>query len=223
MYIWLAVAFIFAALDIIAVSKNLQRLEYVAKPAVLVCLFLWLVVSTGLQGNRLWFGLALLFSLAGDVLLMFSLTRENLFIFGLGAFLLAHLAYITGFRDALKIVNGWSLLLLIIIAINASRLIRRVVGAIRAKGEKRLVIPAAFYGAIVSFMLFVSMSTLYDPAWKAGAALLVSAGAFLFWISDVILAWNKFVSPIKNGRAINIAAYFLGQIGLVAGILSQFK
>src|SRR5512133_647356 len=119
MDIWLVVAFIFAALEVLAVSKDLRKLEYIAKPAVLVCLFLWLVLSTGLQGNMFWFGMAVLFSLAGDVLLMFSLSQENLFIFGLAAFLLAHFAYITGFRDELRIINGWSLLLLIIIAINA--------------------------------------------------------------------------------------------------------
>jgi uncharacterized membrane protein YhhN len=220
--IWLIAAFLFAALEVLAVSKDLQKLEYAAKPAVLVCLFLGLASSAGLQGNLLWFGLAVLFSLAGDVLLMFSLSRENLFLFGLVAFLLAHFAYITGFRGELKIVNGWSLLLLAIIAINASRIIRKIVVAIRAKGESKLVLPGAVYGIVVSFMLFVAMSTLYDPAWKASAALLVSAGAFLFWISDVILAWNKFVAPIKNGRELNIAAYFLGQIGLIAGIISQF-
>jgi hypothetical protein len=47
-------------------------------------------------------------------------------------------------------------------------------------------------------------------------------GAFLFYLSDVILAWNKFVSPIKNGRIINIGLYHLGQIGLIAGVISQF-
>ncbi len=60
MYLWLILAFIFAALEVIAVSKNLQRLEYVAKPAVMVCLFLWLYSSTGLLGNTFWFGLGIL-------------------------------------------------------------------------------------------------------------------------------------------------------------------
>ena len=37
-----------------------------------------------------------------------------------------------------------------------------------------------------------------------------------------ILAWNKFVSPVKNGRVLNITLYHLGQIGLIAGVISQF-
>jgi len=41
----------------------------------MVCLFVWLYATTGLQGNAFWFGIGLLFSLAGDVLLMISLDR----------------------------------------------------------------------------------------------------------------------------------------------------
>jgi hypothetical protein len=52
--------------------------------------------------------------------------------------------------------------------------------------------------------------------------LLVSLGAFLFYISDIILAWNKFVAPIQHGRIYNIAAYHLGQILLIAGVVVQF-
>lgn len=81
MYLWLSLAFIFASLEWLAVWGGWRRLEYFAKPAVMVCLFLWLYASTGLHGNTLWFGLGILFSLAGDVLLMVSLDR--VFLFGL--------------------------------------------------------------------------------------------------------------------------------------------
>ncbi len=220
MYILLILALIFAVLEAVAVSKSLQRLEYVAKPAVMVCLFLWLYFSTGLQGNALWFGVAILFSLAGDVLLM--LAPDRLFLFGLIAFLFAHISYITGLREDLAADSTWSLVLLVIIAINVSRLIRRITGAMRARGENKLVILVVVYGTVISVMLYTAMSTMYDPAWKTNAALFVSLGALLFWISDLILAWNKFVSPIKNGAVFNITTYHLGQIGLIAGVISQF-
>jgi uncharacterized membrane protein YhhN len=66
------------------------------------------------------------------------------------------------------------------------------------------------------------MSTIYDSAWTTRAAFFVSAGALLFVTSDVILAWNKFVSPLRNGRVWNIVLYHLGQIALIAGVISQF-
>lgn len=213
-------ALIFAGLESLALWKKWRGLEYVAKPAVMVCLFLWLYLATGLQGVTFWFGLGILFSLAGDVLLMLSL--ERMFVFGLLAFLLAHIAYLAGFQNELRTVSFWSVLLIFIIAVNALRLMRRIISAMRANGQDRLVNPVIVYSSVISVMLYAAMTTLSNPAWKAGASLLVGLGAFLFYASDLVLAWNKFVSPIKNGRMINIGLYHLGQIGLIAGVISQF-
>lgn len=220
MYIWLALALLFALLEVVAVSKNLPKLEYLAKPAVMVSLFLWLYLRTGLQGNTLWFGLGIVFSLLGDVLLITSLDR--MFLFGLTAFLFAHIFYITGLWQELQMISAWSFVLAAFIAINVGRLLRRIIGEMRAKGENKLVIPAIGYGTVISAMLYTAMSTIYDPNWKTSAAFFVSAGALLFYISDVVLAWMKFVAPIKNGKIWSIALYQLGQIGLIAGVVSQF-
>ena len=221
MVIWLILALIFAFLEAIAVSKNIQRLEYIAKPAVMICLFLWLYTSTGLQGNTLWFGLGILFSLAGDILLMTSFNRA--FLFGLLAFFLAHIFYITGFGSELTAITTWSLILAIFIAINVGRLLRRIVGAMRSKGENNRVLPVILYGTVISVMLYAAMSTIYNPAWTTSAAFFVSLGAFLFCASNALLAWDRFVSPIPNGRVWNIVLYHLGQIGLIAGVISQFR
>jgi len=221
MSIWLAFALVFAFLQAIAVSRNLQRLEYTAKPAVMVFLFLWLYTSTGLQGSSLWFGLGILFSLVGDVLLMISPDRT--FLFGLVAFLIAHLFYITGFREELTTFHAWSLILVIVITLTVGALIRRIVRAMRANRKNKLVGPVILYGTVISVMLYAAMSTIDDPAWKTSAAFSVGIGAFLFCASDAILAWNRFVFPIQNGRVWNIVLYHLGQIGLIAGVISQFR
>lgn len=220
MNILIILALVFAVLESFALWKRLDRLEYVAKPAVMICLFIWLYLSTGLQGLTFWFGLGILFSLAGDVLLMLSLDR--MFIFGLIAFLFAHVAYLVGFQNELMTVTAWSFLLMVILAVSAVRVMRRIVSAIRAKGQARLANPVIVYSTVITVMLYAAMTTLSNPEWKAVAALFVSLGAFLFYISDLILAWNKFVSPIQNGRLLNIAAYHLGQIGLIVGVISQF-
>jgi len=219
MVLWLILALICAVLEVIAVSKNLQRLEYFAKPAMMICLFLWLYSSTSLVGNVLWFGLGILFSLVGDVLLI---SFDRMFLLGLIAFLLAHISYVTGFREEIVTVTAWSLILAVFIAINIGRLLRRIVGAMRAKGLNRLVIPVIAYGTVISVMLYAAMSTIYNPAWKTNASFFVSLGAFLFCASDAVLAWNNFVSPLKNGRVWNITLYYLGQMGLIAGVISQF-
>jgi len=220
MYLWLSLALIFATLEAIALSKNLGQLEYIAKPAVMVSLFLWLYTTTGLRGSTFWFGLGILLSLAGDILLMISLDR--LFLPGMVAFLLAHISYVLGFRAELVIASVWSLILLLFIAVNVSRLLRRIVVAMRAKGENKLILPVIVYGTGISVMLYAAMSTTSNLAWTPLAAFLVSAGALLFMVSDVILAWMKFVAPVKNGKVWNMALYHLGQLGLIAGVISRF-
>lgn len=220
MTIWLILAFVFAALEALALHRNWAPVEYFVKPGVMVCLFLWLYSSTGLKADTLWFGTGVLLSMIGDILLMISLDR--LFLPGLAVFLLAHVSYIIGFKDQFRTVSAASFLLIAVLAVSAARVAQRIVRAMRAKGESRLVSPVILYSAVISIMLFAAASALFDPEWKPGSALLVSLGALLFYVSDAILAWNKFVAPILNGRIWNIATYHLGQIGLIAGIVSRF-
>jgi uncharacterized membrane protein YhhN len=220
MYIWLVLASISAVAEAIAVSKNIKKLEYFSKPGVMVFLFVWLYANSGLQGNLFWFGIGLLFALLGDVLLL--VPEDRLFIPALVAFLFTHLCYLVGFREQLLNPTAWSLILMAVILLSGVRVLRRIVSAMQAGSKRGLIRPVVFYGLLISLMLAAAMSTLSDPAWKAGAALLVSAGAFLFWTSDLMLAWNKFVSPLQGGRIAIIVAYHLGQIGLIAGVISQF-
>jgi uncharacterized membrane protein YhhN len=216
----LIAAFLFAALESLVLWKDWRRLEILSKPGVMICLFLWLFSAAGLDGAMFWFGLGILFSLAGDVLLMISVDR--LFLAGLIAFLAAHLCYVIGFNIPLPQVTAWSLMLAVVIGLGGARLIRRIVAPLAAQGKARLRIPILVYSLVISLMLLSAMLKLTDLTWRAGAAILVSLGALLFYASDILLAWNKFVSPIKHGRMFNIGAYHLGQIGLIAGVVMQF-
>jgi uncharacterized membrane protein YhhN len=221
MVIWLVLALIAAVFEAVAVQRQDRKLELFAKPAVMVFLLIWLYAATGLQGNVFWFGLGILFSLLGDVLLLSP--TDRMFMLGLLAFLLTHIFYIIGFRNELLNFTPWSFILIFFIYVNGLRLLRRILGAMRMKGFHYLLAPVIVYGLVISLMLYAALSTIFDPAWTTGAAFLVSVGAFLFYISDLILAWNKFVSPMRNGRIFNIVAYHLGQIGLIAGVISQFQ
>ena len=221
MYILLILALIFAAFNALVVWKNIRRLETITKPAVMICLFAWLAGTAGLDGAPLWFGLGLLLSLAGDLILLWW--PETGFLPGLFAFLLTHLAYLVGFNMLPQPISPWSLILAAILALGAARVLRRILLALRAKGHARLVWPVAIYGGAITLMLLSALLTLSNPAWGAAASLLVSLGAFLFYLSDIVLAWNRFVTPLKHGRLLNIILYHLGQIALVAGVVSQFR
>jgi uncharacterized membrane protein YhhN len=219
MYVLIILAFIFAALESLALWKGWRKLEFVAKPAVMVCLFIWLYTTAGLQGALFWFGVGILFSLAGDVALLFI---DRFFMLGLIAFLLAHIAYLVGFNVPFPETLGiWAFGIAIVIGLSAVRLLRRIVASVRTK-QARLVTPVVIYSTVITLMLLSALLTLFRPEWRSSAAYLVSLGAFLFYLSDIILAWNKFVAPIKNGRMLNIGLYHLGQIAIVVGVAMQF-
>jgi uncharacterized membrane protein YhhN len=219
MNVLIILAFIFAGLESLALWKGWRKLEFVVKPAVMVCLFIWLYATAGLRGALLWFGIGLLFSLAGDIALMFI---DRFFMLGLIAFLLAHIAYLVGFNIPFPETLGvWAIAITIVIGLSTVRLLRRIVEGVR-NTQPRLTIPVIIYGTVITLMLLSALLTLFRPEWKSTPAYLVSFGAFLFYLSDIILAWNRFVSTISNSRMLNIGVYHLAQIAIIVGAAMQF-
>lgn len=217
--IYLIAALIFAALTALATWKKNRALEFAAKPAVLALLLIYLWDAVGLDGALLWFALGMLFSLIGDVLLLWL---DRMFLYGLISFLLAQIAYVIGFNSPPSDVSLWAFAMAVIVALGSARVLRRILSALAEKGNTRMRIPIIVYGLVITLMLLSAMLKLTDPLWGAGASLLVALGAFLFFLSDILLAWLKFVTPIQNGRVINIGLYHLGQICIAAGVVMQF-
>ena len=219
--------FLVAATDWVAVAKGWKKVEYIAKPAAMLALLGLLAIFGGFGSLPLiCFGLGIFFSLSGDIFLMLSFYRfsNRWFVPGLIAFLLAHVAYITGLNTPLPNVSPiWSMGLAVILALTAARILRRIIAGVRQKGLLRLVRPVGLYGMVITLMLLSALLTLYNASWKTSAAGLVAIGAILFYFSDILLAWNKFVNPIKNGRLANMLLYHLGQFALIAGVIFQFR
>jgi uncharacterized membrane protein YhhN len=210
-----------AVVDWIAVFKGWRKIEIIAKPLTMIGLFLiFALVGRFNSLPLIFFGAGILLSLAGDIFLLLS---ERWFLAGLTAFLLAHVGYIIGFNLPLPNISPfWSVGIAIMLALSASRVLKRIVAGLMGKGLQKLAAPVVLYGTVITIMLLSALLTLFRLEWNAIAALLAALGAFLFYFSDVILAWNKFVTPIKNGRIINMVTYHLGQIALIAGVLIQF-
>ncbi len=215
----LVLTFLAAALDWYAVYKGWKKLEYFLKPVTMVFLFSWLIAATGgLSGITLWFGIGLILSMAGDIFLM--LPKEQ-FIAGLVAFLLAHVAYIIGFNASLPPFTPLGLFFVTVVAAIGKELYTKIAAGLEEKGKSALQKPVLAYTAVIAVMLLSALFSLFRADWSLGAALTVSLGAALFMLSDAILAWNKFVAPIRNGRVMNMAAYHLGQIILIVGVWMQ--
>jgi uncharacterized membrane protein YhhN len=210
---WLVVAAAAAVTDWLAVGLGRQRLEYLAKPAVMVGLIgLALILTPGSAASdaaRPWLVAGLTLSLVGDVLLM--LPRER-FVAGLVAFLLAHLAYIVGFGVIVAtagLVVGGIVLGLLVVGTMLVLAGRPIVRAVRV-GRPGLVVPVVGYLVVISTMVVIAAAT--------GRPLAI-AGAVLFYASDATLAWDRFVDRRRWGPVATHVTYHVGQALLVLSLL----
>ncbi len=216
---WLWLAWVFVGLTALAVGKNQRWLEILTKPTVMVVLILYLVSEGGGQGALVWFVLGLIFSLVGDVFLLWP---DRWFLAGLAAFLLAQIAYLIGFNLPPSPLSWWGLGLALIVGYGSARILRRLMEALHEKGQESLRGPVLAYGVAIALMLLSALLKLSDAGWGETPAVLVAGGALLFFLSDVILAWNRFVAPVRQGRLLNMVLYHLGQVGIAAGVAIQF-
>jgi len=209
-YALIAATLVVAAADWWAVSADRRSLEYVLKPLTMVVLIaaaVSLPLADVRDDNARWiFVAALVCSLAGDVFLMLS---EKLFIGGLIAFLLAHVMYILGllqFDITPPLLMVGTVLVLIVAALIGGKIVRGGQAV-----DTRLGVPVAIYMAVISFMVVSAFGTALPFA---------IIGAVLFYVSDGVLGWNRFVDKLPNGRLIVMTTYHLGQIGLVLALAS---
>jgi uncharacterized membrane protein YhhN len=218
--IWFFLALLAAGLDWMALWLKRLRLNFVTKPAALFFLILWFSSLGGWQAASVWFGLALVFSLIGDI---FLLLPEKYALLGLFAFLAAQIGYVIGFSPQSP-VDTLPLVLIGLPVLLAGSLVYNNLRKNLEKNpaQQKLANPILIYYIAASLMLFSSLLTLAQPYWKTAAAILVASGSALFFTSDALLFNNRLIHPIPNGRLLVRISYHLGQIGLVAGILLNF-
>ncbi len=206
-------------LDWTAVGLRRKEWEYIFKPAALIAIIVGgFLLTRGPhdEWQSRFFLIGLAFSLAGDVFLM--LPREGFFLPGLVSFLLAHLCYIAGLNSSLP--PGPGLLLLIPIAIIGVILFSRIATGLNAAGRTSLLVPVGIYSFVICIMLFSAWTTLGRADWTTPRRALVIVGATLFFSSDAMLAWNRFVNPFRIAKLAVIITYHLGQLAL-AGSMAE--
>jgi uncharacterized membrane protein YhhN len=206
---WFLPVLVCAAVDWIAVARGNKRLEYVTKPLTLGLLIVAALAigPSGLSGLRfLALIAALIFSLAGDVFLMLPKDR---FVPGLASFLLAHVAYIVVFAPDASWSFGWVVPAVALLAI-CLRNGTRIVKGLDASGLGHLRLPVIAYMVVITTMFLTVIAT--DEWWPA-------VGAGLFFWSDNMIGWSRFVKPLRWAPVAIMVTYHLGQIGLVVGAL----
>ncbi len=205
-----------AIVDWIAVEKHWKIVEYIFKTATMLTVLAWIYLATGWGGAMLWFTIGALLCLVGDIFLM--LPRSS-FIFGILAFLLGQMCYVIGFNTNPPYVSLWGIFIIILLGVYVGWLYPRIVGGLLEHGEAKLRIPVLVYSIGISAMVYSALMTWTRPGWSRMAALVASAGALLFYASDSILAWDRFLNPLPHGRLANMITYHLGQIGIILGAI----
>jgi uncharacterized membrane protein YhhN len=110
----------------------------------------------------------------------------------------------------------------VIVGITALRFYRAIAAGLSSSGRHSLKMPVLAYVVAISLMLISALLSMVRPEWKPGVAWLVSTGALLFFISDAMLGWDKFVRPIRYGHLPIIITYHLGQALIALGAVMHF-
>lgn len=205
-------------------SFSFPVLAFFTKPLLLISLIVFFLIYTrGARRNlfRNLIFLGLVFSLSGDVFLMFQDSDGSYFTAGLVSFLIAHIFYIWAFsKTYLKNHNipiikrqGWVMVLIVAYGYLFYKALEDFLG--------KMVGPVILYTAVITLMLLIAVNRFERVSrysfW------FIAIGAALFVASDSILAWNKFRAPLPYSHFQIMATYGLAQLFIVLGAARQVE
>ena len=191
---------------LVAIAAGLPELVAATKPLLMPALVIGLVLGLPVRRTRLllWGGLALGFSWIGDVLLQSP--GDIGFLVGMGAFGLAHLAYIALYLGPLRNrrVPWWGILLA---ALWWFALVAMLVPNLGA-----LLVPVAIYGLVLGAA----------TATALGTTRLIAVGAAVFLVSDTLLGLDRFLPGFSFDGAdlLIMLTYCIGQGLIIAGVVT---
>lgn len=202
-----------------AANHGLRPLVYVLKPGtmlLIIALAIRHLPASPHPGYPRAIVAGLVFSMAGDVFLMLPLDR---FVSGLASFLLAHLCYIWAIWTAaparLTAVDAGLGVVLVAVALPV---LRRFLAGVREGGRVGLAAPVVLYAVVISVMVWRATATLFYPGLLPLRRELAAAGALLFFVSDAVLAWDRFVEPLRARHWVIMGTYFAAQYCFAATV-----
>ena len=196
--------FILLAIEIYFSTSHQNSMVKITKPILMPLLML---MALQLKVNDKYLYIALLFSLLGDIFLMFG---GNLyFMLGLGSFLLAHVFYILLFKNQFKFS------LLSVTPFFAATLSYFMF--IKKGIDPNLLIPVSVYCLVITLMgIFAAGRKTNKYSYN-----LILIGSILFIISDSLIAFNKFYQPLPASSFWVMSTYGLAQFLIVLGWSKQ--
>lgn len=205
------------ASDLLAIIQQMDDVRVISKsilmPILIVYAFYRFADKKGVFKLVL---VALLFSWAGDILLLFDTRDQSLFVFGLGSFLIAHVFYIMTNAKARKpntsvgLIPTQQMRYLFILIMAGLAIIYIILPHL---GD--LTIPVIIYAAVLTIM---TITALYRYGrTETSSFSMVFMGACFFMLSDAMLAINTFVNDFVYAGFWVMLTYTSAQWMLVEG------
>jgi uncharacterized membrane protein YhhN len=217
--IFVAIFFLVAIIHLLASVLPNETIAAVTKPMLMITLGLYYFFSASDHRSFAVAG-AIVFSLAGDVLLL----DQTYFIPGLVAFLLAHVFYIFAYRqhedeedsDDVTLRGIQRIRLAFPIVLAGTGL---VVILYRNLGDFK--VPVMLYALVITVMVLKALFRYGRTNTRSFS--MVLTGAILFMISDSLIAINKFLLPLSHGQFSVMLTYILAQFLIIEGLLQHFR
>ncbi len=195
--------------------ESVSSLHYFTKPLIVGSLIAYFIPNSKHlnKSTKNLTLVALIFSVIGDMFLMYTDEYPNYFTSGLVAFLLAHIMYILVFLKKRNLkVKPYGFIALII-------LYGSILFYVLKNGLGNMLIPVLVYMLVILIMATTAF-------WRKGnvnkqSFYLVFIGALFFIFSDSLIALDKFYMPIPLARTGIILTYAFAQLLIVSGIIKQ--
>ncbi len=192
-----------------------------SKPLLMPLLALFFITQwQGEKNNIFIFSVtALLFSWAGDMLLMFQ--GESFFMFGLGSFLLAHISYMITYYLAQIDMNISQNKTFVTVRIIILAMVGGAILNVLWPHLDGMRIPVAVYTVVI--ILMAVFAVLRKDRTSPASFSYVYGGALFFIASDGMIAVTKFIEPFGHYRVFIMLTYIIAQFLIVKGILTHRK
>ncbi len=178
-------------------------LAVLSKPVPVLCMLVLLIPPRDRDAALIGLGLGL--SALGDAFLEAS---PLLFLPGLVAFLLAHVAYVVAFWGRTQKLHLQRLVPVVVFSGTAYYFLSPHLGAMR--------LPVIAYIVVISAMIWRAAAQVGEDRRGDFGPWLATIGAMLFAISDVMVAWSRFVDPEAGLKIPLMLLYWAGQAGITA-------
>lgn len=197
---------VFAAVFSVSTFFKPYPLSWAVKLLPMLLLICLAINSVGLSKSGKFFVLGLLFSTCGDFILDYD--RQNWFIFGLGAFFIAHLFYLASLKPYINSLKQTKYIMISLLYVGYGGGMLWLL----ADGLGQLFIPVVAY---MSILLLMALATVLSE--KSNVWLVV--GGISFVLSDSLIGFDKFYLPIENVSFAIMVSYYFAQFALFKGFV----